>query len=325
MMIMLSMCLCLLAPVPAGDVPASERTRIQEAPPPEFELLVEQLDAPSWEVREATVNRIARDTTGTPLEWIEARLARGGLSLEQVIRLLRVAEIRLLHAPRGAIGIQMAPDALPGVEGKPGGVLIRTVIRDMPAEGVLRAGDLITHIEEEPIKTQEDLATIVQRHWPGDTIKFRVLRDPVPGGDENMESMLLDFEIRLGSTKALRESNSGLSIRDPDYSERKDRLVSLMQRHGVVPTTIPPPRARSVPGTGPGEAADPIVEGFINQFADYASGKYPNSLPQIRRACLMVINRTINQLDDPGLLPAHRDELEIRLRKLEAMLEQNPP
>lgn len=317
--------LCLLAPVPGEGVSTSEHAPVQPPPSPEFELLIDQLDASSWEVREAAVNRIARDTSGTPLEWIEVRLARGGLSLEQVVRLLRIAEIRLLHAPRGAIGIQMAPDALPGAEEGPEGVRIRTVIRDMPAEGILQAGDLITHIEDEPIKTQEDLATIVQRHWPGDTIMFRVLRAARPTGDETEESTLLEFEITLGSTKALRESNSGLSIRDPDYGERKDRFISLMQRHGVVSTTIPPPRVGSESRTELGITGDPIVEGFINQFAEYASGKYPNSLPQIRRACLMVINRTISQLDDPDLLPAHRDELERRLRRLEALLEHNPP
>ena len=317
--------LCLLAPVPGGGGSTSEVAPVQPPPSPEFDLLVDQLDASSWEVRESTVYRIARDTSGTPLEWIEARLSRGGLSLEQVVRLLRVAEIRLLHAPRGAVGIQMAPNALPGADEGPEGVRIRTIIRNMPAEGILEAGDLITHIEDEPIKTQEDLATIVQRHWPGDTIKFRVLRGSRPTGDENEESTLHEFEITLGSTKALRESNSGLSIRDPDYGERKDRFISLMQRHGVVPTTIPPPRAGSESRTETGVRADPIVEGFINQFAEYASGKYPNSLPQIRRACLMVINRTINQLDDPTLLPAHRDELKLRLRRLEALLEQNPP
>jgi hypothetical protein len=195
----------------------------------------------------------------------------------------------------------------------------------MPAEDILQAGDLITHIEDELIKTQEDLATIVQRHWPGDTITFRVLRASRPADDETEESALHEFEITLGSTKALRESNSGLSIRDPDYGERKDRFISLMQRHGVVSTTIPPPRAGSESRVESGVTGDPIVEGFINQFAEHASGKYPNSLPQIRRACLMVINRTINQLDDSGLLPAHRDELELRLRRLEALLEQNPP
>ena len=322
---MLVACLCLLAPVPVTDIVASEPPQVQQVSSSEFELLVDQLDAPRWKAREDAVNRLARDTSGVPLEWVEARLARGGLSLEQVVRLLRIAEIRLLRAPRGAIGIQMAPDPLPPAQEGPEGVRIRAVIRDMPAEGILKAGDLITHIEDEAIRTQEDLATIVQRHWPGDTIRFRVMRESVQDGDEPDEPLLLEFEITLGSTKVLRASNSGLSVRDPDYPQRKDRFDLLTQRYGVVPTTIMPPRASPVPGSEQGETTDPIVEGFINQFADYASGKYPNSLPQIRRACVMVIERTITQLDDPGLLPAHRDELELRLRKLQMLLEQNTP
>ena len=44
--------LCLLAPVPGEGVSTSEHAPVQPPPSPEFELLIDQLDASSWEARE---------------------------------------------------------------------------------------------------------------------------------------------------------------------------------------------------------------------------------------------------------------------------------
>ena len=107
---------------------------------------------------------------------------------EQVVRLLRAVEIRLLHSPRGVAGIQIAPNRrLDGgdlLRLDRQGVEIMAVIPDMPAV-LIEPGDLITHIDDVPPQTQEDLARVVQRHWPGDVLQFRVRRlVPAVDGDE---------------------------------------------------------------------------------------------------------------------------------------------
>ena len=138
----------------------------------QYEDLVQELDASDWNDRESATWKLARATAEVPSRWIEMSLEEGGLSLEQVMRLLRVMEIRLLHAPRGALGIQMPINRI-GQQREvrreePRGVEVSAVIPGLPAEKILQAGDVITHIDGKPLNQREDLALIVQRHWPGD-------------------------------------------------------------------------------------------------------------------------------------------------------------
>jgi hypothetical protein len=95
---------------------------------------VEQLGSGSFEERElATVSLRSMPVAD---EVLMAVLEKGGLDEEQRNRMLGVLRWRVLHRPRGAVGIRMEP-AASGIRG----VLVTEVIKDLPAERVLRVGD----------------------------------------------------------------------------------------------------------------------------------------------------------------------------------------
>jgi len=66
----------------------------------------------------------------------------------------------------------------PGGPGFEGGALIKEIVEGTSADDAdLREGDLITHVDGEPITPNRDLATLVRRHKPGDRIELTVKRD----------------------------------------------------------------------------------------------------------------------------------------------------
>jgi len=63
----------------------------------------------------------------------------------------------------------------PGGPGFEGGALIKEIVEGTSADDAdLREGDLITHVDGEPITPNRDLATLVRRHKPGDRIELTV-------------------------------------------------------------------------------------------------------------------------------------------------------
>ena len=290
--------------------------------PSAFDALVGRLDSQQWSERELATYELAHVGSGVTKEQIESRLDAGGLTLEQVVRLLRAIEIRLLHSPRGAVGIQMAIHK-PGDE-EPDGVRIRAVIPNMPAEGLIEVGDVITHIDGVRLRNQEDLAMVVQRHWPGDPLPFRVLRPSVAQDGSLGELVEVTFDLTLGSTEQLKASSSSLQIRDPDMAARVKYVNALQQRFGPVPTRVAKPVAViTVPIVDAG--FDPVLAGVLQQLAAIESGNYPATLEAVRANWLRSIDRTEALLADPDLQPEIRDQLVIRLTRLQEIYRDTKP
>lgn len=294
----------------------------QEAPSA-LDALVARLGATQWSERESATYALARVSSGISKEQIEARLEEEGLTLEQVVRLLRAVEIRLLYSPRGAVGIQMALNQ-PDDEADQAGVAIRAVIPNMPAEGLIEVGDVITHIDGVRLFNQEDLAVVVQRHWPGDTLPFRVLRPSLDPDGEPGALVERTFDLVLGSTDQLKSSSSTLQIRDPGMSARIKYVNTLQQRFGPVPTRISAPVA-----VGPSPVvdtdSDPVLAGVLEQLAAIESGNYPATLDQVRPTWLLSIRRTEALLTDPELQLAVRDRLLVRLARLREIYRDTSP
>jgi PDZ domain-containing protein len=57
------------------------------------------------------------------------------------------------------------------------GAEVQSVIQGMPAEGVLRVGDIIVGVDGEPITTTNVLIDRIRRHEPGEVVRVTVLRD----------------------------------------------------------------------------------------------------------------------------------------------------
>lgn len=214
---------------------------------------------PRW-VREAVARLGDADFEGRELASAELRamaisnevlmavLEQGGLDEEQRNRLLRVLRWRVLYRPRGAVGIRMEPS---GTAITLRGVLVTEVIRGLPAEQVLRVGDVILDIDGQRITTSADLIGRVQRLQPGDPIRMRVIR-PVPAdtpdgpgilrfeGDRVFEE--IDVEFPLGSYEKLGNDPSASAIGNPETMRRRGRVEAIWARWGTSPRSVGIPK-----------------------------------------------------------------------------------
>ncbi|MDG1899301.1 MAG: PDZ domain-containing protein [Phycisphaerales bacterium] len=310
-----------VAPAPAPDVPSIRMVGEQD-----YVELVGLLDSSDWNERESATWRLARATADVPDIRIERSLGQEGLSLEQVMRLLRVMEIRLLHAPRGALGIQMPMNrvARPGdiLRIEPRGVGVSAVIPGLPAEKILQVGDVITHINGIPLEDREDLARIVQQHWPDDVLALRINR-MLPGQQgiepQDREVERLELEITLGSTAVLRRSGGTQSVLDPALADRRQRLMELYQKHGAVPSSIPSPRAPEIGSIE--EEQDPLIRGILQQVEGIRNGTYPATLADLHPQWEAKIKSIDDQLSSTDLQPEQRLKLEVRRDRLQAILD----
>ncbi|MFM9168704.1 MAG: PDZ domain-containing protein, partial [Phycisphaerales bacterium] len=138
-------------------------------PDPRVDALVDELDADDQAARARASAALLEPAV--PEEQVWLRLSRGGLSAEAHRRLLAVGRSRIVDAPRGALGIQMA-----GRFASPDGVVITALIPNMPARLVLKPGDRIVLLDGKPIQVDQQLSSIVQTKRPGERIKVVVMR-----------------------------------------------------------------------------------------------------------------------------------------------------
>lgn len=73
-------------------------------------------------------------------------------------------------------------------------VIVSTVVKGAPAEGVLHAGDVIKAVDGRPVKAAGDVAELVTKHRPGQTVVFTV----VPKGAKGDASR--DVRITTGTS-----------------------------------------------------------------------------------------------------------------------------
>lgn len=170
-------------PDPAARVPSPQEVEGVRVGP-ELERLVAELDHADFAQREAAMRRLCDDGRVEQLQ-IYAVLARKALSAEQRHRLMTVVRQRLIDRPRGAVGINMNFEMLE--PGDPGGgigaVVVMSVVPGLPADGRLRRGDRITHVDGEQLFNTNDLIRRVQGKLPGETVELVVQR-PIPIGAE---------------------------------------------------------------------------------------------------------------------------------------------
>jgi hypothetical protein len=189
-----------------------------------------------------------------------AVLEQGDLEEEQRNRLLRVLRWRVLYRPRGAVGIRMEPS---GTAISVRGVLVTEVISGLPAERVLRVGDVILKIDGQRITTSADLIGRVQRLQPGDPIRMGVIR-PMPAdtpdgpgivrfeGDRVFEEV--DVEFPLGSYDKLGNDPSASAAGNPETMRRRGRVEAIWARWGSSPRSVGIPKPLDADlGVGPPE------------------------------------------------------------------------
>ena len=225
--------------------------------------LVARLDAEDWNDREAAARALHADEASD--EALLKVLDRETLTEEQRQRLMGVVTSRIRERERGAMGIRMSPIA--GIAGAfIGGVEVTEVIEGLPAERVLKPGDIIVRIDERVIEQNADLIEHVQRMRPGQVIATKILRPhSVPEGVEGEPDWIdagngrwlepIDVEFALGSYANLNENRR---VVNPE-TQRRERLVGeiramwdrasvTLDGKGTIDGVVPPAKTPP-PGT----------------------------------------------------------------------------
>lgn len=178
-------------------------------PPPAVLNLLQDLDDPSFQVRETASQMLLDQAFSDEAIWCV--LDRFPLSEEAHSRLLTVALRRVSERPRGALGIRMGQPP----EGQVG-VVIQATLTDMPAEKFLKAGDIIEEIESVQVRTTEDLVDAIRTYPPGREIKIKLRRPekdaqgrPLIGPDGKMIERPVDLVMPLGNADDLDKAEPG--------------------------------------------------------------------------------------------------------------------
>ena len=205
---------------------------------PRLQPLLLSLQSPVWSVRDQAMRELASEAFSN--EQLLAAMRQFDLDSEQRARLLTIMSRRILDAPSGAVGIRMNS----GLRGQ-NGVQVEAVIEGMPAAGLLKAGDLIIQIDDQPVRRSTDLTGIVQSKLPGDLISVVLQRIRI---DQNGEFLLddggeilrerVEVSFALGSIDQL-SSDGGNVVRSSSVRSNRARLVQeLLQRFASEPIKI---------------------------------------------------------------------------------------
>jgi hypothetical protein len=155
-----------------GPPPWSPELLASVVPDPRVTALVSELASDDFATRERATRALAGPEVPDEQVWVH--LARGGLAPEAHERLLSAGRTRIVDAPRGALGIQMAQ--LPARFGEPEGVTVTALIPNMPAAKAMKAGDRIVELDGIPVRSSAELTSVVQLKRPGQEIDVVVMR-----------------------------------------------------------------------------------------------------------------------------------------------------
>jgi hypothetical protein len=213
----------------APSVPWEDASLALLTADPRMEALVRGLDASSFDERRASTEALLDRSIPDAQVWL--RLSRGGLSTEAHRRLLWIGQSRIMNAPRGALGIQMA-----GRFGDVDGVTVTALIPNMPARKVLQPGDRIVAIDGQSISVSQQLTNIVQLKRPGETIRLTVMRGErdaegrvVGGPDGRPLEHRLEVDMEVGSYDDLsRFGDPGMAstLVDTGRERQAERLAA---------------------------------------------------------------------------------------------------
>lgn len=189
--------------------------------------LLLQMDAPDWRQRESATMALARRVHDISPAMLEQRLESTLLTPEQRARVLLALQRRFYLLPRAAMGVRMAPEALDaeGVDAPDHGVLVTRITPGLAVDGLLFAGDVVTHLNDTAINRSSALVEFVQSRFPGAVVRIRVMRPTVEQGELTTWTAI-DIEVKLGSIEAFaREDRPAVLVTDAQR-----RLVERLRR-----------------------------------------------------------------------------------------------
>ena len=162
-----------------------------------------------------------------------------------------------------------------GLSADTNGALINNVIEDTPAEAAgLRNGDVVLQVQGEPVEDARDLTRKVGAFSPGETVRFRILRD----GDERTVRVTLaerpDADAMGSGSSSSSDADSerqfGMTVRPPNDEER-DRY-SLEGDYGLLVTGVVTDSEASRKGIRPGDVILQVSNREVRTYDDLVSG-----------------------------------------------------
>jgi hypothetical protein len=233
---------------------------------PAVTAMVRALGATDFAQRDAATTALRDAKVPDEQIWIHLLSTPGGLSYEAHARLLDIGYSRIKDAPRGALGIQMAPRM-----GENDGVTVTALIPNMPAQKVLRPGDRIVELDGKPIQVSQQLSTIVQTKRPGERIALVVMRGQrdavgrvVGGPDGRPVETRHELEIEVGSRADLEKFGDG-GMDSPIFDSGRDRMSELLLE--TFPTPVRMMRMERVPGESIAVDSHPDIIQLQGQLA----------------------------------------------------------
>jgi len=251
----------------ADEAPPWSPPKLQGvAPDPRVSDLVRALGDPDFATRERATAALL-DIQKVPDEqvWIHLSGAAGELPFEAHARLLEVARSRILDAPRGALGIQMAARFA-----DTDGVTVTGLIPNMPAQKVLKPGDRIVQLDGRQITVSQQLSAVVQNKRPGDRIAVVVMRGErdelgrVKGGaDGKPVERRIEIEMEVGSRADLEKFGDGGM--DTGNDTTRDRLAERLLLDFPAPVRVM--RTERLPGESLDVESHPDIMQLRQQLA----------------------------------------------------------
>lgn len=291
----------------------------------ELDALVARLESNDWREREDATEAIVSLAPVNTNDRIRERLARDDLSTEQRHRLLDALCRRIVERPRGAIGITMDSMRRDGR-----GVRVVDLVRGMPAAEVLRVGDVIEHINDEPIRNSEELATVVQEMKPGTSVRLRVQR-PVrdaqgrPRRDGAGETITepVELTIQLGSMEQLEQgerfAGNPVRVQTMVLREREMEAARLRNRFAAPGSLVQVDGAAAAPRFTNFAALLERVEDAIDRAE---SEDQPATVAQLEEV-LRGIETLRGRLGDPSVTERDRERLAISMRRASLLLSRS--
>ncbi len=224
---------------------------------PELSWLVEQLDAPAYDVREEAMGRFGSSICDRL--HVYALLADPDLTAEQRHRLMTILFEQLFESPRGAVGIRVTR-ARHRIEE----IVVQDLVPGLPAEQVLLVGDRLTRLNGDLLETWEEFVIGVQQRPPGERVQLTIER---PVRNENGDLVhdesgqpirrTEQAELVLGSADLLIDPVTGQPATGGAFMDRRrEEADQADQRYGPrvqriqirgASATVPPPGAARGP------------------------------------------------------------------------------
>ena len=179
---------------------------------------------------------------------------------------------------RGSIGVQFSAQASPAVArvyGVKSGVTISEVVSGKPAEKAgLQTGDTITAVNGKPVKSGDELVSIISSVRPGNKVDITYVRN----GQQKQASVAVEDRSKLfpdrteeadssSDTPAATPSKLGVSVR-PLTREQSDRLGTEAGK-GVIVTEVKPDSFADDIGLQPGFVVMQINRQPVNSEEDF--------------------------------------------------------